>query len=522
MSINLLLNNRFIIIFFAPLLLGAFTVFTFQPFNITFLNFIIIPLLFLILAYVRKKSRNIYRKKPFLKNLFFIGYFFGIGFFFTGTYWISYSLTFDENFRFLIPFSLILIPLFLGTFFGVATLVSGYFIKNNIHSILIFCSSFALMDFLRSKILTGFPWNLWAYSWSWFPEILQILNPIGLFAFNLLTLTIFCAPLFIVVKKTKLGIFIFFLTTLMFFFNYIYGSFVLNKSESIAKNNNQFLNIKVVSPNFNLKYNLSIKDLDVLLDNLIKYSEPAKNKKTIFIWPEGVFAGHSFDGIKNFKNKFQKHFSKDHIIILGVNTVEENPYKIYNSLIAVNNNFEIIYQYNKIKLVPFGEFLPLEKYFYKFGLKKITEGVNSFSNGTIQKNFKHNNANILPLICYEIIFTDLIQKIDKDTNLIINISEDAWFGGSIGPYQHFSKAIFRAIESNIFIARSANQGVSAFISNNGLVIKNLKPNERGNIEYNIPILANKIRNKNDLIFFILLITYVFIFFILRKLNNDKK
>ena len=180
MSTNLLLNNRFIIIFFAPLLLGAFTVFTFQPFNITFLNFIIIPLLFLILAYVRKKSRNIYRKKPFLKNLFFIGYFFGIGFFFTGTYWISYSLTFDESFRFLIPFSLILIPLFLGTFFGLATLVSGYFIKNNIHSILIFCSSFALMDFLRSKILTGFPWNLWAYSWSWFPEILQILNPIGL------------------------------------------------------------------------------------------------------------------------------------------------------------------------------------------------------------------------------------------------------------------------------------------------------------------------------------------------------
>ena len=203
MQILYSLNRRFFIVFLFPFLLGLLTVFTFQPFNITFLNFLIIPILFLLISYVNKKSKNIYRNKPFISNLFFVGYLFGIGFFASGTFWISYSLTHDESFKFLIPFSLILFPLLLGIFFGIASLICGYFIKNNFQSILIFCCSFSFMDFLRSKILSGFPWNLWGYSWSWFPEILQILNPIGLFAFNLLSLTIFAAPLLLIFKRSN-------------------------------------------------------------------------------------------------------------------------------------------------------------------------------------------------------------------------------------------------------------------------------------------------------------------------------
>ena len=152
----------------------------------------------------------------------------------------------------------------------------------------------------------------------------------------------------------------------------------------------------------------------------------------------------------------------------------------------------------------------------KYGLKKITHGYGSFAEGNNQKNLTINNLNILPLICYEIIFPELVQKADKKTNLIINISEDAWFGGSIGPYQHFVKAIFRAIESNIFLARSANQGVSAFIDNKGRVLKRLEPNERGNIELNIPTINSTYKNKNDLIFFVLLFTYIIIFLTLRN------
>ena len=107
------------------------------------------------------------------------------------------------------------------------------------------------------------------------------------------------------------------------------------------------------------------------------------------------------------------------------------------------------------------------------------------------------------------------QQSDEDTNILLNISEDAWFGSSIGPHQHFAKAIFRSIENNTYLVRAANKGVSVFINNNGVVIKRLGPNEVGNIELNVPLINNNLKNKNDLIFFILLFTYTFIFFVLR-------
>ena len=522
MNIDKILNNSILMVYLAPFSLGLLSVLSFQPYNFTFINFLIIPCLFLILSYVRKKSKNVYRKKPFLKNFFLIGYLFGIGFFLSNTYWISYSLTFDPNFKFLIPISLIFIPSFLGLFFGIATLISGPFIKNNFISILLFCSAFSFLDYVRSKILTGFPWNLWGYSWSWFTEVLQLVNPIGLFAFNLLSITIFCTPLLAIFKK-KHNLTILLILVVLFFSNYIYGSLEINKNENInsysqlTKENS--INIKIIAPNFDLKYNLSDEDLQNQLDKLIKYSEPNADKQMVFIWPEGIFTGYNFSEIKKYKKNFQKGFSDNHVIIFGINTESDDGSLIFNSLVGVNSDLEIIYKYNKKKIVPFGEFLPFEVFLNKFGLKKITQGHGSFAKGSSQKNLLLQNARILPLICYEIIFPELIQNLNHN-NLIVNISEDAWFGGSIGPHQHFSKAIFRSIENDTYLARSANQGVSAFISNKGKVIKRLEPYEAGNIELNVPLIDNNNKNKNDLIFFVLLFTYILIFFTLKNKLYD--
>ena len=212
----------------------------------------------------------------------------------------------------------------------------------------------------------------------------------------------------------------------------------------------------------------------------------------------------------------------DDVIANGINNSQaENPIKtnfFFNSLVVINNQFEVLHKYNKRKLVPFGEFLPFENFLNNFGLKKITQGHASFSKGKKQKNIIFNKLNILPLICYEIIFTELIQAASQKTNLIINISEDGWFGDTIGPEQHFAKAIFRSIESNSFLVRSANKGISAIIDNKGQIIKRLNTSEAGNIEMNIPMLKSKYRNKNDLIFFILLFTYLFIFLIFKNKN----
>ena len=513
------LNSRFFLVFLFPLILGCLTVLSFQPFNFSYINFIIIPALFLVTFYVKKKSKNRFRNKPYLSNLFFIGYFFGVGFFLTGTYWISHSLTFDENFKVFIPFSIICLPLFLGIFFGLGNLIVGPFLSNNFSSILIFASSLGFMDFLRSKILSGFPWNLWVYSWSWFPEILPFTSMLGFLTINLFSIIIYCAPLLLIFGGKK-NLSIFFILAVIFTGNFFYGSTVIKKNNeyltSIKNKPDQKTNIKIVSPNFDLRQNLSSDDISEIILDLIKYSDPEKNKKTLFIWPEGVFSGYNYEDIRLYRSLFLKSFSEDHLILFGTNTEKDN--NTFNSLIVTNNNLEILFQYDKQKLVPFGEFLPLEKLLSKFGLKKITEGYGSFSKGKAHDVFQLDDSKILPLICYEIIFPELSRnKIKK--NLIINISEDAWFGNSIGPQQHFAKAIFRALESNVFLARSANKGISAFIDNKGVVVKSLNPNEAGTIELNVPIINNNIPEQRiNLIFFILLFTHVLIFIILKNKN----
>ena len=156
------LNNRFLTLCIFPFLLGSLSIFSFEPFNFTLINLFIFPLFFYLLVYINKKSKSIYRKKPYKKNFFLFGLAFGFGFYLSGISWITNSLTFDENFKVLIPFALVLIPLFLSLFVGLTTLIIGQYLKMNFCSLLIFSSGLAFADYLRSYVFTGFPWNLWA------------------------------------------------------------------------------------------------------------------------------------------------------------------------------------------------------------------------------------------------------------------------------------------------------------------------------------------------------------------------
>ena len=341
---------------------------------------------------------------------------------------------------------------------------------------------------------------------------------IGLHSYNLILITLFTLPIILFYHKGLIKKVIIVLSTVIFILSlFIYGNYKINKNNKLLKTIDEKVLVRIVSPNFDLKYNLSKSNIEERFKKIIRYSEPDKNQKTIFIWPEGVFSGYSYNDVLPFKNIILKNFSKKHQIIFGTNRIDEVSGRFYNSMLIVNNNFDIIKSYNKRKLVPFGEFLPFDNFLKRLGFKKITEGYGSFLKGKDDNNLIVGELNILPLICYEVIFTDLIQKSGTNTNLIVNISEDAWFGKSIGPDQHFAKSIFRAIESNTFFLRSTNKGVSAIIDNKGNIIKQLNRNEAGNIEFEVPLIkSNKI--KNDLIFFVLLITYLLIFLIYKK--ND--
>ena len=171
--------------------------FSLPPFNFFIINFISFSLFFFFLI---KKINEHNSKSVF----FFYGWCFGFGFFLISLYWISISLTFDENFKFLIPLTFFLIPTFLSIFYG---LISYFFIlfkpKNIIYSFFIFSLIFGVMEFIRGTILTGFPWNLIVYSLSKQLEILSITSIIGTYGLNLLCISLFTSPAIILLKKTK-------------------------------------------------------------------------------------------------------------------------------------------------------------------------------------------------------------------------------------------------------------------------------------------------------------------------------
>ena len=223
-----------------------------------------------------------------------------------------------------------------------------------------------------------------------------------------------------------------------------------------------------------------------------------------------------------YKDLFIDVFSENHLIALGINnfvkTDNSSNKKYFNSLVILNHKLEILHVYNKINLVPFGEFLPFENFFRKFGLKKITQGYSSFSSDIERKIININNINFVPLICYEIIYSGKINKTNDDFDLILNISEDGWFGNSVGPYQHFSHSIFRSIEEGKNLIRSANNGISAFINTKGQIIKHIKSTERGvmeikSFEQTKKTLFSSFGNK---IFFYFLLIYISLFFFLKK------
>ena len=518
-----LLKNKFFVIFLAPFLLGAVTILGFSPYNFTFINFFLFPILLLLILIIKKKTESKYRKKKSNRYFFYLGCSFGFGFFLFGNYWISISLTHDEMFKILIPFSLILIPLFLSLFFGLAVLVVGPFSNQNIYFVLFFSLVFSIFEFLRGNLLTGFPWNLISYTWSWSIESIQILSLMGVYGLSLVSITFFCIPfIFFQNKIVKKNIIFLLFFLIIFIGNYSYGSYKINNSTYDFDEN---INVKIVSPNFSLK-DYNTKSEINQLKRLIKISDPKKNKKTLFIWPEGIFYESDLKNITLYKDLFVDKFSENHLIILGINNfvnyIDSKNKKYFNSLVILNHKLEILSVYNKINLVPFGEFLPFEKTLSKFGFKKITPGYNSFSAGdlrtTISLGNKFNNKLILPLICYEIIYSGKIKTKNQFPDLVVNISEDAWFGQSIGPYQHYSKAIFRSVEEGVFIARSANKGISGFIDPNGRSLKLLDISESGNIEYKMPYFAEPTlySEHGNKIFFLIILLYIFLTLILKK------
>ena len=514
-----MLKKKYIEIVFL-IILGATSSLSLPPYNYLIINFFTFSAFFIFLF---KKSKINKSKKYF----FFCGWLFGFGYFLSSLYWITISLTFDQNFKFFIPIALILIPSFLGIFYGLATFC---FIISNpkkiVSSFLVFSLFFGVFEFIRGSILTGFPWNLIAYSFVNHLEILSIISLIGTYGFNLFCISLFASPAIFIFRETKkdIGVCVVFLILPLLF--YLHGSSYKEIFNSSDVKNYDY-KVRVIGSNISLdRFYLNIDPISVI-NELIEISEPEKDDKTIFIWPEGILPDVDREELVEFKWLFEDTFSKNHLLFIGINSQKTKKKKInyFNSLSVYGHDLEILDFYNKINLVPFGEFLPFENILKKFGLSAITNNYQSFSKGQDRKiiEIKRDDFSlkILPLICYEIIYSGKIFQ-NQSFDLMVNISEDGWFGRSIGPKQHFAHSIFRSVESGKYLLRSANNGIAAIVNPLGIVEQKVEYGDSGYVDFKKakkiqPTLFSKYGNK---IFITLILLYIFIIFSFNRFKNE--
>ncbi len=503
------------------IILGIITSLSLPPLNYFVINFLTFSLFFLFLI----KKSNFHNNK---KLFFFYGWLFGFGYFITNLYWISISLTFDPNFKSLIPLTVILIPAFLATFYG---LVCLFFIifkpKKNVSCVLFFSLVFGVVECVRGYILTGFPWNLIAYSFSNQMEFFAIISIIGTYGFNLVCISLFTSPAIFILKRSKkeLGIVAFFLTIILFF--HFYGLFYKENFNDIEKKAYEF-KIRIIGSKIGLdRFYSDNLDSSSAIEYLLDLSDLNQAEKTILIWPEGILPGVSQENLIEYKSLFDKKLSDNHFLILGINKkLIKNRSKIhYNSLTVYDNELNILDTYNKINLVPFGEFLPFENFLKRIGLKSITNNYESFTAGDKRNIIKIKKQNfllkILPLICYEIIYSGELFD-NHDFDIIVNISEDGWFGQSIGPKQHLVHSLFRAVESGKYVLRASNNGVAAIVNPLGVIEQSVDLGKSGYIDFVEskkiqPTIFSKYGNK---IFVLLILLYIFIIFSFNRMYHE--
>ena len=420
--------------------------------------------------------------KENLKDSFYGGWVFGIGFYIGSMHWIVSPFLIYEKHFLLSPIS-VFFPLIMGLFFSLPCILMTIF-KNliffdrisNLTKAFTIASFFFLAEIVKSHIFGGLPLNLTAHLWAFNHEFIQVSKFVGVMGLSFLTLFwISCISIFLIEKKFSYG----FLTFILFpIFLFSFNFFSDFKKLEIAKNQ---VNFRVIQPNIpqiekwdKLYFE---KNLNKLLE--LTTEKNIKEKEKIVVWPEVAltyFLTEEPDVVEYLKKKIPKNIS---LITGGLRReFDNNSFKLFNSLYLIND--ETFDFYDKKKLVPFGEFVPFRGILKSF---KLAPGTSDFSEGykSNQMRIELEKEEIFfePSICYEAIFQTFAEN---KSSVFVNITNDAWFGKTIGPRQHLAAQIFRSVEKSVFFLRSANSGISVVINSKGEILKKIKLNSTGYID----------------------------------------
>ena len=438
---------------FIALILGLICSFGQPPFNY------IIPSLCSIALFI-----HLLNSHKTAKSAFWFSFCFGYGYFVYSHSWFSESLfAFGDKLLWLYPFGLLLIPAFFAFYFALAGWLIFKYSQNNPF---IIAMIWLMMELLRSYGYIELPWLLIGY--IWIDPISQNVSLFGIYGLSLLTIIWALGLREFFIRK---NITLIYLTFFSFIACYIYGIYHL-KAETIEQN----INVRIIQPNIDQNVESRIKNNH---SNLLKAIEMSQSTQAIdyIIWPEGASEYPLNDDLLSFlKGKIPENSQ----LIFNTVRFRQDPLKLWNSIAVINHQGIIIDYYDKTHLVPLGEFIPFRS-ILPF-INKITPGAVDYSPGDKLKTI-HTTYPFLPSLCYEASFSESSEQF---FTWIVNLTNDGWFGSSIGPKQHLAIAKFRSIEQGVPTARAALTGVSAIIDSFGYIVTKLPSFETGVIESKIP------------------------------------
>jgi len=390
-------------------------------------------------------------------------------------YWVTVSMiTYGR-----LPFAVSLLVLFLFAFvLGIFIAVPvglGCYIRKYLRLSLPITLPFlwTAAEYVKSWILTGFPWENLGYSQFRTLPVIQIADITGVYGITFL-IVFTNGVLFSLAsgcfRKQKIRWKEISALVLLLAVTLLYGQARLNR---VDKENDPPVKISLVQPNIpqNVKWNPDYrkKTLQKLETLSLKSTD---QKPDLIIWPESAtpFFFQSAGPHKKMVETIVRQASTH--LLFGSPSYEKIPghTRLFNSAFLVTPDNRIQGKYNKIHLVPYGEYIPLKPLF-PF-LDKMVAGIGDFSSGNMIKNLEIPRSAFAVIICYEIIFPDLVRKFVRNgAGFIVNITNDAWFGRTSAPYQHLSMSALRAVENRRYVVRAANTGISAFIAPSGKIFK---------------------------------------------------
>ena len=457
---------------------------------------------------------------------FFIGWLAGFAYFLVGCFWIAEAFLVDaKTYGWMAPFAATLLPSGIGLFWGAFAVLYRRLRSQNAHRFLLFAALFSVFEITRGNILSGFPWNPSGSTWQAGKAMSQLAAYVGVYGLGFLTVVIFSSLAVVRPRNGVKGWWPAIVGLVLWI-----GCFAIGEARLATTPVGQTaLTMRLVQPAMGQEAKWTLGSFDKLFNDYVDLTQappkPGHAWPKVVVWPEGALPATSNDlfAADSWTAPIITHMLNDgQTLIMGTSRNEDGTH----GKVIWRNSMMVLHQsgpltvidgvYDKYKLVPFGEFTPFQDVLNPLGMKALTHFDDSFTPGPRTHSVKFGNLpRILPLICYEGIFPslDMTQYRSSDDpmrpHLIVNISNDAWFGPTTGPRQHLNLASYRAIEEGLPMVRSTPTGISVLVDPLGRVVPSsrLDLGQRGFVDLTIPDRAKITPYSTSRFFFVTFLAF---------------